>query len=86
VVVYTATIVLASLTFKSFHSEFIPASIGYQRKVVSNESTDNFVYNPWAGVCLPSDLTSKTYAAIIVPLAFDIVIIVLTALKAFFFL
>ena len=84
-VVYTVTIILASFAIKSFYSEFILASIGHQRKVAPNESTDNFVYDPWAGVCLPSDLTFRTYAAVIVPLAFDIVIIVLTALKTYRF-
>jgi hypothetical protein len=46
-------------------------------------TTDKMVYNPWAGVCLPADLSIKTYAAVTIPLVFDIVILVLTVLKTY---
>ncbi len=82
---FSTIVILSSFAIKSFYSEFIPSSVIYLQNVVSNEITDKFVYDPWAGVCLPSDLSFKSYAAAAIPLAFDIVILVLTALKTYRF-
>lgn len=43
------------------------------------------MYDPLAGVCLPVDLVFKTYAAFVIPVVFDIIILTLTAFKTYRF-
>jgi hypothetical protein len=47
------------------------------------ESAENSVYDPLSRVCLPGGTTDTAYASFAIPLAFDVVIIVLTVFKTY---
>ena len=51
--------------------------------VSSNESAGKFVYEPLSGVCLLVDVSHSTFAPFVLPLIFDIAIVILTAFKVF---
>jgi hypothetical protein len=49
----------------------------------SNESADKFIYEPLSGVCLPVGVSHSTFAPFVLPLIFDLAIVILTAVKVF---
>ena len=50
---------------------------------VSNKSIEEFIYDPVSGVCLTIGVTFKTYAIYTIPLIFDVIIVILTAIKTY---
>ena len=50
---------------------------------VSDESAEGFVYDPFSGVCLPGDVSNKSYEMFAIPLAFDVIIMGLTMFKTY---
>jgi hypothetical protein len=53
--------------------------------VVSNGSAENFVYDTLSGVCLPVDGSFKSLGIFSIPLAFDVIVVILTTLKTYRF-
>lgn len=51
--------------------------------IVSNESADEFVYEPLSRVCIPVNVTYPFFAAFSLWVLFDVAIIILTAYKVF---
>lgn len=49
----------------------------------SGGMVEGLVYNQFAGVCLPSDISYKTYGVFVVLIVFDIFIMSLTTFKTY---
>jgi hypothetical protein len=48
-----------------------------------SECAENAVYDPLSRSCLPGGTTDTAYASFAIPLAFDVVIVLLTAFKTY---
>ena len=77
-IIYTISTVLAVFVIKSFYSQCIPSGISE----TSQRATENVVYDPVSRICLAAT-GYKPYVLFSIPLAFDVVIIVLTTFKTY---
>lgn len=68
-------------TIVALHSAFSSAQL--HSNCLINSGIEELVYNQLTGVCLPNDISYKTYGIFVIPMVFDVVIIGLTTFKAY---